>query len=334
MIEQFQHPEWLIGLIVLPILWLQFFFKKTQVSALPIDFRNKLSLVQRLQHLIPLLFLLFRTAILTLLIFALARPQQVRVNEEIIDKQGVDIMLAVDVSFSMLAKDLLPDRLSVLKKVAIDFVNKRKFDRIGYVMYSAEALTKVPLTLDHEIIKETIQQTQTGELDPGTAIGTGLATAINHLKHSRARSKIIILMTDGMNNSGAVDPLVAADIAAEKGIKVYTIGIGTNGYAKMPISKDLLSGELIYDEQKVEIDEELLKIIAEKTKGKYYRATDENKLKEIYEEINRLEKSKIDEFRSVQYIELFRIYADWAMILLALYIALKVLLFKSVHDGF
>ena len=265
-----------------------------------------------------------------MIIIALARPQTVSVSEEIANKNGIDIIISVDVSLSMLSRDLPPDRLSVLKDVAKKFVLKRTSDRIGYVVYAAEGLTKVPLTSDKNLLVKEIEKTKTGELEQGTAIGMGLAVAVNHLKDSKAKSKIIVLMTDGVNNSGAIDPLLAAEIAKDKKIKVYTIGIGTNGYAEMPTSYDPFSGEMIYSPVKVEIDEILLGQIAQLTGGKYFRATNENELNQIYSTIDALEKSKIEDLKMFNYQEKFRIFLEIALLLLMVELILKFFVFKTI----
>ncbi len=251
---------------------------------------------------------------LLLLSFALisigiARPRSVDVTAKTKKTKGIDIMLAVDVSASMLARDLKPNRLEALKKTAIDFIKKRPNDRFGVVLYAGEAFTQVPITSDQRIVMQAIRKINFNQLfdqlDQGTAIGMGLATAVNRLKDSKAKSKVIILMTDGVNNTGEIDPYTALELAKEFGIKVYTIGLGTNGYALTPVGIRP-DGSFQYRNAKVEIDENLLKKIAAETGGKYFRATDNRKLDKIYKEIDKLEKTEIKETKYYNYKELYR----------------------------
>ena len=272
---------------------------------------------------------IFRLLALTSLIVALARPRNVAVSKKTKTNRGIDIVMAVDVSASMLAKDLKPNRLEALKKVAIDFVNRRPNDRIGIVAYAGESFTKTPITSDKSIIKRTISEIKWGQLEGGTAIGMGLGSAVNRLKESKAKSKIIILLTDGVNNAGFVDPKTATELAKGNDIKVYTIGIGTNGMAPFPWAKDPRTGRISFRNQQVEIDEALLKHIAKQTDGKYFRATDNSKLKAIYDEIDKLEKTKIEEFKYYNYTEKYRLLVLIAGIFLLLEFLLKNTLFKS-----
>jgi Ca-activated chloride channel family protein len=285
---------------------------------------GKPSILSRLKPLLNVLRLLAISA----LIIALARPRDVSVSSKINSNKGIDIVMAIDVSASMLAKDLKPNRLEALKKVAIEFVNKRPNDRIGIVVYAGESFTQTPITSDERIVKNTIRKIQWGQLDGGTAIGMGLGSAVNRLKDSKAKSKVIILLTDGVNNTGFVDPKTATDLAKELGIKTYTIGIGTNGTAPFPVAKDM-NGKLIFQNAKVEIDEELLKYIAKETGGKYFRATNNSKLKAIYDEINKLEKTEIEEFKYYNYDEKYRSLVIFAGLLLMLEMLLKLTVFRS-----
>ncbi len=237
--------------------------------------------------------------------------------------------MAIDVSASMLARDLKPNRLEALKKVAVDFVDRRPNDRIGIVVYAGESFTQTPITSDKAIVKRTISELKWGQLEGGTAIGMGLGSSVNRLKESKAKSKVIILLTDGVNNSGNIDPRTATELAKELGIKVYTIGIGTNGMADFPWSKDPRTGLLNFRKQKVEIDEALLKEIATQTKGKYFRATDNTSLKDIYDEIDKLEKTKIEEFKYYNYQEKFRVFVLLGLGFLLLEFVLRNTLFKS-----
>ena len=276
-----------------------------------------------------------RMTALGLCIIALARPRIVNITTQIKSDEGVDILVTVDTSLSMMARDLKPDRLNALKEVAKNFATNRPTDRIGLVEYSGEALTRVPLTTDRKILTTEIDRLQSGNLEDGTAIGVGLATAINHLKDSKAVSKVIILITDGVEsiNPSAdlmyVSPRQAAEIAASLGIKVYTIGIGTNGYAPFPTSYDLY-GDLVFDMRPVEIDEPLLEEIADKTGGLYFRATSNETLKNIYSEIDQLEKSEINEIKFYNYTELFTRFLFPALLLLLLEIILRRTVFKEL----
>ncbi len=280
-----------------------------------------------------ILFVLFllkisKYFILSCLILALARPRTFSISENRDDTKGLDIMLSVDVSLSMLAKDLNPDRLTALKNIAIKFVQKRTNDRIGLVTYSGEAFTKVPVTSDHQVVIDELEQLNPMELQPGTAIGEGLSVAVNHLKDSKARSKIVILMTDGKNTiENAMPPQVAAELAKNNKIKVYAIGIGTNGYALMPTRTDIF-GNLIFDETKVEIDEPTLREIAASTGGKYFHATSNTSLENVYNEIDQLEKSDIKATKLYNYEEFFRVFLWIALGILLVDSALRWILFK------
>lgn len=237
----------------------------------------------------------FRVLAVALLIITLARPQSVDKWEDI-STEGIDIVMSMDISSSMLARDFKPDRLEASKELATEFISGRNDDRIGLVVFSGESFTQCPLTTDHAVVINMMRDIETGMIEDGTAIGMGLATAVNRLKDSKAKSKVIILMTDGVNNMGDISPVTAADIAKTFNIRVYTIGVGSRGMAPYPVQTQY---GLQYRDMKVEIDEEVLQDIAEITNGKYFRATDNNQLKLIYREIDKLEKSKIDvkEFR-------------------------------------
>ena len=232
-----------------------------------------------------------RMAAVALLIVALARPQDVE-EQSRTNAEGIDIMLAIDVSSSMLARDFTPDRLSAAKEVAGEFIADRYGDRIGIALFAGEAFTQSPLTTDKSTLQTLLARVRSGIIEDGTAIGNGLATAINRLRESEAKSKVIILLTDGVNNRGEIAPLMAADIAADMGIKVYTIGVGTLGQAPYP-AMDMF-GNMTFQMMDVEIDEKTLEEIATRTEGLYFRATDKQKLKQIYDQINTLEKSKVE----------------------------------------
>lgn len=235
-----------------------------------------------------------KLAAIALLIISLARPQLSTESDSFIEhyKEGIDIIISMDASGSMLAQDFKPDRLEASKEVAKDFISKRTNDRIGIVVFEGEAYTHCPLTSDNKIAMELLDELERKDIAQGTAIGMGLAIATNRLRESTAPSKVVILLTDGVNNAGKIHPLTAAEMAKEFGIRVYTIGVGSNGKAKMPVAINPLSGKYIYDMVDVEIDEKTLSEISDMTGGKYFRATDNDKLKAIYDEIDLLEKEK------------------------------------------
>jgi Ca-activated chloride channel family protein len=326
---EFYNPEFLWLLLFIPVLaaW-QFFMRKKDAAILTIPSIKGFKVPSLLSRLKPLIYLL-RLFALAAITIALARPRNVSVSKKTKTNSGIDIVMAVDVSASMLARDLKPNRLEALKKVAINFVDRRPNDRIGIVVYAGESFTQTPITSDKNIIKKTISELKWGLLDGGTAIGMGLGSGVNRLKESQAKSKVIILLTDGVNNAGNIDPRTATELAKELGIKVYTIGIGTNGMADFPWSKDPRTGQLNFRKQQVEIDEQLLQEIAIETKGKYFRATDNTSLKEIYDEIDALEKTKIEEFKYYNYDEKYRVFVFLSIGFLLLEFILKHTLFKS-----
>jgi Ca-activated chloride channel family protein len=324
----FLHPGffWLFALLPLAIGW-YIWQREKQTATLTISTLNGFKAAPSvLAKLKPVLFA-FRLLALSFMIVALARPRTVDVNNKISTTKGIDIVMAMDVSGSMLARDLKPNRLDALKKVAAEFVDNRPNDRIGLVVYAGEAYTKTPVTSDKELVKEAIKSVRYDDqvLQDGTGIGVGLATAVNRLKDSKAKSRIIILLTDGVNNSGFVDPRMGAAMAKEHGIKVYTIGIGTNGKAEFPYAKKP-DGTFVYQMMDVTIDQDLMKEIAKTTDGTYFRATSNSKLKEIYEQINKLETTEIEEQKFYNYDEKFRPWL-WAAfgLLLAEAVARKTL---------
>jgi Ca-activated chloride channel homolog len=262
------------------------------------------------------------------LIVALARPQET-FKEQDIKADGIDIMLSLDVSSSMLARDFTPDRLTASKVVAKDFIARREFDRIGLVVFSGEAFTQCPLTSDHDILDHFLDNLRCGQLEDGTAIGMGLATAVNRIKDSKAKSKVIILLTDGVNNSGYVQPDVAAELAQTFGIKVYTIGVGSTGRAFAPIGRRG-DGDYIFSYIQVEIDEALLLQIAQKTGGRYFRATDEKSLQKIYAEIDELEKTAMDVTAIQRDVDTFPVWLRWAALFLMLELALRWTILRSL----
>ncbi|MCV9932042.1 VWA domain-containing protein [Flavobacterium sp. LS1R47] len=326
----FLNPEffWLFLLIPIAIAWL--FWKRNQQSAtLKMSslqgFKSSESLLAKLKPFLGV----FRILALSSLIIALARPRTVDVSNKTKTTKGIDIVMAIDVSGSMLARDLKPDRMQALKKLASEFVVERPNDRIGIVLYASEAYTKIPVTSDKAIILEAIKSIKYDNvLVDGTGIGMGLATAVNRLKDSKAKSKVIILMTDGVNNAGFIEPDTAADIAKQYGIKVYTIGIGTNGMAEFPYAI-APNGQFLFRMMKVEIDEQMMKTIANKTGGKYFRATSNEKLASIYNEINKLETTEIEELKFYDYDEKFRPFVILAGLLLLLEVGLRNTVYRS-----
>ena len=263
-----------------------------------------------------------RCAAFVLLVVALARPQDVD-EQRRSSAEGIDIMLAVDVSGSMLARDFEPDRITAAKEVAGRFIADRYGDRLGLVVFAGEAFTQSPLTTDQSTLQTMLSRIRSGIIEDGTAIGNGLATAINRLRESDAKSKVIILLTDGVNNRGEIAPLMAADIAADMGIKVYTIGVGTRGKAPYPVVD--MFGNMSFQPMDVEIDEKTLEGIAERTGGRYFRATDNDKLQSIYDEINQLEKSKVEVTDYTVYHERFL-----ALLLAALGVLLLEFVFSNI----
>lgn len=324
----FANPQlfWLLLLLPLAVLW--YFFKhKDETASLKMSSTQGFTDTSILAKLKPLLFIL-RLLALAAIITALARPQTKDVSTKTKTTKGIDIVMAIDVSSSMLAKDLKPDRLTALKKVAADFIKKRPNDRIGLVAYAGESYTKTPITSDKSIVLSSLRQITHGQLEDGTAIGMGLATAVNRLKDSKSKSKVIILLTDGVNNSGFIEPKTAADLAVEYKIKTYTIGLGTNGNALTPIAFNP-DRTYRYGMRQVEIDEKLLEEIATVTGGQYFRATDNEKLAAIYDEINKLEKTDIEEIKYTNFEEKFRPLILLAGILLLLEWVMRNTLFRS-----
>lgn len=326
----FLNPEffWLFLLIPMAVAWM--YWKRNEQSATlkmssTQGFKSSNSLIAKLKPILNLL----RILALSSLIIAMARPRTVDVSNQTKTTKGIDIVMAIDVSGSMLAKDLKPNRMEALKDVAAYFVEERPNDRIGLVVYASESYTKTPVTSDKAVVLEAIKSIKYDQvLKDGTGIGMGLATAVNRLKDSKAKSKVIILLTDGVNNAGFIEPETAADIAKQYGIKVYTIGIGTNGMAESPYALSP-TGQILFQMMKVEIDEQLLKNIARKTEGKYFRATSNSKLAEIYASINKLETTEIEELRFYDYDEKYRPFVWLAGLLLLLEIGLRNTVYRS-----
>ena len=326
----FDSPWWLLALLIIPFMvWWQYFARKKDIPHIVMSDLSGLapekSIRERLYYYIPLL----KIGALTCFILALARPQ-LNLTEEKVKAEGIDIMLAVDLSSSMLSKDFNPDRLEVSKMVAGEFVSKRRYDRIGLVVFAGEAFTQCPLTVDHNILNDFLSGLRVGIVQDGTAIGMGLATAVNRLKDSDAKSKIIILLTDGVNNTGYINPMTAAEIARQYDIKVYTIGVGSMGQALSPVNRSL-NGEYYFAMSRVEIDTELLKKISEMTSGQYFRATDRASLEQIYEEIDRLEKTEIEVDVYKRYKDEYRRFMTVGLALLLLSFGLQMTLFRTIN---
>jgi len=319
---------WLFALLPLAIAW-QIYTRDKQSATLKMSslkgFKQSKSVLSTLK---PALFVM-RMLALAALIIAMARPRTVNISSQTKTTRGIDIVLSIDVSSSMLAKDLRPNRMEALKRVASDFITSRPNDRIGLVLYAGESYTKVPVTSDKSVLVNGLSSIRFDNvLQDGTAIGTGLATAINRLKDSKAKSKVIILLTDGVNNSGTIEPETASEIAKEFGIKVYTIGLGSNGMAQYPYAI-AANGDFLFKMMKVEIDEELMKKIAKNTGGKYFRASSNAKLETIYNEINKLETTEIEELKFYDYDEKYRPFLIFAGILLLLEIGLLNTVYRS-----
>jgi len=326
----FENPAWFWLLLILPVLifWRHFNKDKQHASVkMPTAkaFSGHSDIWSKIR---PILFYL-KILALALFITAMTRPRTVDVSTQTKKTRGIDIVMAIDVSASMLARDLEPNRLEALKNVASNFIKKRVNDRIGLVVYSGESYTKTPVTSDKSIALSAIEDLKYSQnIKGGTAIGMGLATAVNRLKDSKAESKVIILLTDGVNNSGFIDPKTATELAISEEIKTYSIGIGTKGKASSPVSISK-NGQINYRPVEVKIDDELLQYIADQTGGKYYRATDREKLNEIYESINKLEKTVIEEKKFYDYQEKFRPLLIIGGILLLIEVLLKFTLFRS-----
>jgi Ca-activated chloride channel family protein len=326
----FLNPEffWLFLVIPFAVAWL--FWKRNQnATSLKISslqgFKDSTSILAKLKPVLAVL----RLVALSSLIIAMARPRTVDVSNQTKTTRGIDIVMAIDVSGSMLAKDLKPNRMEALKKVAANFVDERPNDRIGLVVYASEAYTKTPVTSDKAVIQDAINSIKYDRvLQDGTGIGMGLATAVNRLKDSKAKSKVIILLTDGVNNAGFIEPETASDIAKQYGIKVYTIAIGTNGMAEFPYAI-APNGQFLFQMMQVEIDEQLLRSIAQKTDGNYFRATSNSKLAEIYESINKLETTEIEELKFYDYDEKYRPFVWLALGLVLVELGLRNTVYRS-----
>jgi batA protein len=325
----FVNPQffWFFLLLPLLVVW-QWFWRKKETPSVLFSSLQGIQGIQTWRTQFRFILFVLRLLAISFLIIALARPRSSSEISKTKVTEGIDIILAIDVSESMLAMDLKPNRIEALKRVASQFIRDRVSDRIGIVVYSGESYTKVPATTDKNIVLQSLSEIKHGEIEDGTAIGMGLGTAINRLKDSKTKSKVIILMTDGVNNTGVIDPLSASELAKQYGIRVYTIGIGTNGKALSPIAYNP-DGSWQYGMVPVEIDEKLLTQIAQTTGGHYFRATDNRKLVQIYTEIDKLEKSKIEELKYYQYQEKFRLWAFLALVCIVGEFALRHTIFRG-----
>ncbi|HUV00256.1 MAG TPA: VWA domain-containing protein [Bacteroidales bacterium] len=324
----FAEPLLLYLMLVIPAMIAYYVLKQHKASAsllmpgLEPFAKSGTSFRNYLRHIL----FAFRLLALSLLIIILARPQSTD-NFQDVSTEGIDIVLTLDISGSMLARDFKPDRLEASKNVATEFISGRPFDRMGLVVFSGESFTQCPLTTDHAVLINLMREIQSGMIEDGTAIGMGLATAVTRIKDSEAKSKVIILLTDGVNNRGEIAPATAADIAKTFGIRVYTIGVGTQGMAPYPVQTPF---GVQYQSMPVEIDEVILKEIAQKTGGRYFRATDNDKLVQVYGEIDKLEKSKIDVRQYSRKEEKYLIPAIIAFCLLALEMIIRNTIFKNL----
>ncbi len=321
----FGQPQffYLFAIILLLIIWQ--IFKGNRTASFNISSISGIQNISSWKNIFISTPFVLRLLALSCIIFALARPQT-RNDEQTTEGEGVDIVLCIDVSGSMTAQDFTPNRMEAAKKVAEDFVDQRTTDRIGIVIFSGESFTQCPLTTDHAVLKAQIEQIRNGLLEDGTAIGSGLATSVDRLRNSTAKSKVIILLTDGVNNGGLIDPSTAKEIAKTFKIKVYTIGVGTEGFAPTPVSTPM---GVVMQSQKVELDEKLLTVIANETGGKYFRAKDNTSLKNIYNEIDKLEKSKVQITVFHRYTEKFYPFVFAALLFLFLEVLLKFTVFKK-----
>jgi Ca-activated chloride channel family protein len=323
---EFAHPGFFWLLIIIPLMVGWYIWKQRQLQgnlSVPTlkGFTIKKSNIAPYRHS----GIVLRSLALIALIVAMARPQS-SLSWQDSTTEGIDIMIASDISGSMLAEDFKPNRLEAGKNIAIDFIKNRPNDRIGLVIFSGESFTQCPLTIDHDVLVNLYADIKNGMIEDGTAIGMGLATAVNRLRGSEAKSKVIILLTDGSNNAGSIPPITAAEIAKQFNVRVYTVGLGTNGYAPYPVQTPF---GVQYQRMKVDIDEGTLSKIASITGGKYFRATNNETLKEIYTQIDKLEKAKIDVTQYRKKTEMFLPWTIIALVLLSLEFLLKNTLFKG-----
>ena len=325
---KFANPYFLLLLLLVPIFVVFHFFylnkKRTQITFS--DFNSFSGIKPTLKQQFNFLPFVLKMLAFALAVVALARPQS-SMSGQNIKTEGIDIMMALDISNSMLAEDLKPNRIEAAKKVAEEFIDSRPNDRIGLVIFGGESFTQCPLTTDHAVLKNLFTGIESGMLADGTAIGEGLATAVNRIRKSKAKSKVIILLTDGVNNIGSISPGTAGEIAKTFGIRVYTIGVGTRGMAPFPVRTPF---GIQYQNMEVQIDEGILKQIAADTDGKYFRATNTSKLKTIYDEIDKLENTKLDVTEFHNYTEEFYPWALAALLFFLIDILLRYTLLKKL----
>ena len=326
---EFAYPAFFYALILVPLLMAWYFWRGRKGTA-PLSLSGFENLDNKrdsariwMRHLLAVL----RLAVITLLIVVLARPQSSNQWEQV-TTEGIDVVMCLDVSGSMRAMDFKPNRLEASKNVGIEFVNARQNDRFGLVVFAGESFTQCPMTTDRAVVINFMKEIDFGVIEDGTAIGMGLATAVNRIKDSKAKSKVIILLTDGVNNRGDVGPVTAAELAAGFGIRVYTIGVGSQGNAPMPVQD--MFGRTIMQNMPVEIDEDVLKVIAKTTDGSYFRATDNNKLREIYQEIDQLEKTRLDVKQFSKKKEEYFPFLLAALLILLTEILLRYTLFRTI----
>jgi len=324
----FENGWFLWFLLLIPLLTAWYLYRQGRANA-PVKLSTAGFLAdshKTFRHYLRHILFVLRLAVIALVIVIIARPQNVD-RWQSSTTEGIDIVLALDVSGSMLARDFSPDRLEASKNVATEFISGRPYDRIGLTVFSGESFTECPLTTDHAVLINLLREVKSGIIEDGTAIGVGLATAINRIKDSDAISKVIILLTDGVNNMGSIDPMTAAEIAKTFGIRVYTIGVGSRGYADYPVQTPF---GIRYQKMQVEIDEALLEHIADLTGGRYFRAVDNSSLEQVYNEIDKLEKSKIETREHSKREEVFMPLALAAVIMLTIELLLRYLLMKNM----
>jgi Ca-activated chloride channel family protein len=326
---EFEHPWFLLIIGIIPVLILgRIKWTSRRQYDFPVPTLKGIGSYKTFRYHLNLFLPYLRYLALILFIIALARPR-LPLKEETVNAEGIDIMMVLDLSSSMLSRDFKPNRLEASKKVASEFILNRTYDRIGLTVFSAESFTMCPLTGDHEVLIDMMDDVEAGILEDGTAIGNGLSTAVNRLKDSDSKSRVAILLTDGVNNRGYIDPELAIQIAREFNIKVYTIGVGTNGLAQSPIGKNL-RGDYIYDYVRVNIDENLLREIARETGGLYFRAKDETELQQVYNEIDALEKTKVELNVFKRYSEEFEWFVLFGFGLFLLEILLRFTILKTM----
>lgn len=326
---EFIYPAFFWALLLIPFMAAWYLWKGRKETA-PMKLSGFENLDERsgstrvwMRHILAVL----RMAVVALIVIVLARPQSSNQWEQV-STEGIDIVLCMDVSGSMRAMDFRPNRLEASKNVGIEFVNAREDDRFGLVVFAGESFTQCPMTTDRAVVVNFLKEIDFGVIEDGTAIGMGLATAVNRIRESKAKSKVIILLTDGVNNRGDVGPVTAAEIAAGMGIRVYTIGVGSKGNAPIPVQD--MFGRTVTRDMQVEIDEDVLKKIADVTGGTYFRATDNNKLREIYQEIDQLEKTRLDVKHFSKKKEEYFPFLLAAMLLLLLEILLRYTIFRTI----